>query len=85
MSIHIRKMPNLEVLQTEPLPPPVLPAEQHRHLVGGDLEVVGAVVAGEGDGAVGHVVVPTELAAAVLPLEGKSKKLIEIWTEQAFE
>ena len=73
-----------EVLQADLVFSPVLPAEQHGHLEGGDLQVKFAspekkfagdmrgadrlILISECDGPVGHVMMPLQLPAAVLGL-----------------
>ena len=58
-----------QVLQGEALVAPVLPAEEHRHLEGGHVQVELADAVGQRDGPVRHVVVPLQLPPGVLVLK----------------
>ena len=59
-----------QVLEGEALVAPVLPAEEHRHLEGGHVQVELADAVGQRDGPVRHVVVPLQLPPGVLVLKG---------------
>ena len=58
-----------QVLEGEALVAPVLPAEEHRHLEGGHVQVELADAVGQRYGAVRHVVVPLQLPPGVLVLK----------------